>query len=320
VWRELGITGDGVTVAVLDVGVNYAHRDLRGNLWVNRKEIPANGVDDDRNGYVDDVYGYDFAQMRAEMRDTTPALQHGTITSGIVGGDGNGGIVTGVAPRVRLMPMIGFGVTAAALGYQYALENGADILSMSFSIANLGNVRGLWRMMSDHAVAAGLVLVGGAGNFRTTSPLPVQHQSPKDVPSVISVAGVDSLLQLVPFSSGGPAEWASVALYGDYPMPKGLVKPDVVAFPGAGYPILAAADSGYIDPNARVRGNSFSGPQGAGVAALIMSAAPTMPAWRVKEVMEQTARDLGPAGKDNDFGAGLLDAFAAVTAARAWKP
>ena len=317
VWRELGITGDGVTVAVLDVGVNYTHADLRGNIWVNTREVPGNGVDDDRNGYVDDIYGYDFARMRAEVRDTNPTLQHGTMTSGITLGDGTGGIITGVAPRARLMPMIGSGPTAAALGYQYALENGADIVSMSFSIPNLGNVRGVWRMMSDHAVAAGLVLVGGAGNFRTNASLPYQHQSPKDVPSVISVAGVDSALQLVPFSSGGPAEWGTVALYGDYPMPKGLVKPDVVAFPGAGYPVLAAADSGYIDPNTRVRGNSFSGPHGAGVAALMLSAAPTLPAWRVKEILERTARDLGPPGKDNDFGAGLIDAYAAVRAARA---
>jgi serine protease AprX len=316
VWRELGITGEGVTVAVLDVGVNYVHRDLRGNIWVNGDEIPGNGVDDDRNGYVDDVYGYDFARMRAEVRDTSPNLQHGTMTSGIVGGDGSGGIVTGVAPGVRLMPMLGSGVSSAALAYQYALENGADIVSMSFSIPNLGNARGLWRMMSDHAVAAGLVLVGGAGNFRMTAAIPVQHQSPKDVPSVIAVAGVDSAMQLVPFSSGGPAEWASVALYGDYPMPRGLVKPDMVAFPGPGYPVLAAADSGYIDPNTRVRGNSFSGPHGAGVAALVLSAAPGIPAWTVKEILEQTARDLGSAGKDNDFGAGLIDAFAAVKAAQ----
>jgi serine protease AprX len=317
VWRELGITGQGVTVAVLDGGVNYEHTDLRNNIWVNRKEIPGNGVDDDKNGYVDDVYGYNFAQMRAEIRDTSSTLQHGTMTSGIIGGDGSGGIVTGVAPRVRLMPMIGSGVTAAALAYQYALENGADIISMSFSIPNLGNVRGVWRMMSDHAVAAGAVLVGGAGNFRTTAQIPVQHQSPKDVPSVISVAGVDSMMQLVPFSSGGPAEWGTVALYGDYPMPKGLVKPDVVAFPGPFYPMLAPADSGYIDPNDRVRGNSFSGPHGAGVAALMLSAAPKLPAWRVKEILEQTAKELGPPGKDNDFGAGLIDAFAAVSAAKA---
>ena len=316
VWRELGITGEGVTVAILDGGVNYDQLDLRNNIWVNHQEIPGNGVDDDKNGYIDDVYGYNFAAMRAEVRDTSSTLQHGTMTSGIVGGDGSGGIVTGVAPRVRLMPMIGSGITAAALAYQYALENGADIISMSFSIPNLGNVRGLWRMISDHAVAAGAVLVGGAGNFRMNAQIPVQHQSPKDVPSVISVAGVDSMMQLVPFSSGGPAEWGSVALYGDYPMPKGLVKPDVVAFPGPFYPLLGARDSGYVDPNNSVRGNSFSGPHGAGVAALMLSANPKLPAWRVKEILEQTAKELGPPGKDNDFGAGLIDAFAAVSAAK----
>jgi subtilisin family serine protease len=70
----------------------------------------------------------------------------------------------------------------------------------------------------------------------------------------------------------------------------------------------------------RMISDSFSGPQGAGVAALILSAAPTLPAWRVKEILEQTARDLGPPGKDNDYGAGLIDAFAAVTTARARQP
>ncbi|MGH7461929.1 MAG: S8 family serine peptidase, partial [Longimicrobiales bacterium] len=113
----------------------------------------------------------------------------------------------------------------------------------------------------------------------------------------------------------GPAEWGTVALYGDYPMPGGLIKPDLVAFPGAGYPLLNG-DSGYVDPNPNIRGNSFSGPQGAGVAALMLSAAPQMPAWRVKEIMETTAHDLGEPGKDNRFGAGLLDAFAAVQAVK----
>jgi subtilisin len=299
---------------VLDNGANYEHPDLRGNMWVNTREIAANGIDDDRNGYVDDVYGYDFAQMRAEVRDTSSQRQHGTMTSGIIAGDGSGGILTGVAPRAKIMLMRGSGPTAASLAYQYALENGADVLSMSFSIPNLGNVRGVWRMISDHAVAAGLVLAGGAGNFRTTAQIPVQHQSPKDVPSVISVAGVDSALQIVPFSSGGPAEWGSVALYGDYPMPKGIVKPDLVAFPGAGYPVLSP--TAYVDPNDAIRGNSFAGPQAAGVAALMLSTAPHLPAWRVKEILERTARDLGPPGKDNDFGAGLIDAYAAVVEAR----
>lgn len=326
-WTELGSLGQGAVVAVLDNGANYVHTDLRANLWRNAGEIPNNGVDDDHNGWVDDLYGYDFGSMIPNVRDTTRRRQHGTMTSGMVVGDGSGGTLTGVAPRARLMllKITGGNVDAAgnrpigaAIAYQYAIEEGADILSMSFSLPGLGNLRGFWRMMSDHAVAAGLFLVGGAGNFRTTQPIPVQHQSPKDVPSVVSVGGIDTLGVLRPFSSMGPAEWSTVALYGDYPLPGGIIKPDVVAFPGEGFPVLGIEDRGYIDTDTlRIRGNSFSGPQVAGIAALILGEHPGMSVWRVREIIERTAHDLGEPGKDNMFGYGLVDAYAAVLAARA---
>ena len=317
-WSGSSATGEGVLVASLDNGINYEHPDLTSNVWVNPREIAENGRDDDANGYIDDIYGFDFNAMSAEVGafETGGPQQHGTVTSGIVVGDGTMGIVTGVAPRARLMALRGNSPITAPLAFQYAIEQNADVMNMSFSIPNLGNSRGLWRMISDHAVAAGLVLAGGAGNFRMNQPIPVQHQSPKDVPSVISVGGVDSTMQLAPFSSLGPAEWGSVALYGDYPMPNGLGKPDVVAFPGAGYPILAFP-SGYVDPNNTTRGNSLSGPHGSGVAALMLSVAPNLPAWRVLSILRATARDLGPAGFDNEFGAGLIDAAAAVRAALA---
>ncbi len=326
VWTDLGNAGEGAVIAVLDNGANYAHTDLRANLWRNEKEVPNDGVDDDGNGWIDDVYGYNFGAMSPDVRDTGGPRQHGTMTSGIALGDGTGGIVTGVAPRAQLMLLkltggnvdgAGNRPIAAALAYQYAIEHGADILSMSFSLPGLGNLRGFWRMMSDHAVAAGLVLVGGAGNFRTTQPIPVQHQSPKDVPSVISVGGIDTLNVLVPFSSMGPAEWSTVALYGDYPMPDGIMKPDLAAFPGAGFPVLGLEDTGYIDTDeVRIRGNSFSGPQVAGIAALILSEHRSMSVWRLREIIESTAHDLGPPGKDNMFGYGLADAYAAVLMAR----
>jgi subtilisin family serine protease len=326
-WRELGTLGRGAVIAVLDNGANYAHTDLRHNLWRNRGEIANNGRDDDGNGWVDDVYGYDFGSMRANVRNIGAPRQHGTMTSGIALGDGSGGTITGVAPRAQLMLLqitggnvdeSGSRPIAAALAYEYALEQGADVLSMSFSLPGLGNLRGFWRMMSDHAVAGGLLLVGGAGNFRTTQPLPVQHQSPKDVPSVISVGGIDTLNVLRPFSSMGPAEWSTVALYGDYPLPEGLIKPDLVAYPGEGFPVLGLRDQGYIDTDTvRIRGNSFAGPQVAGVAALIMAEFPSLSVWRVRDLIESTAHDLGAPGKDNQFGHGRVDAFAAVQRARA---
>jgi subtilisin family serine protease len=191
--------------------------------------------------------------------------------------------------------------------------HGTDVSTMSFSLPDLENIRGLWRLMADHSVAAGLVMVSGAGNFQQSAPMGMQQRIPEGIPSVISVGGVDQALQLVPFSSLGPVSWTSVAFYGDHAT---LTKPDVAAFPGPEYPLITAEGSGYLDPNTR-RGNSFSGPHATGVAALILSANPELPAWQVKEIMEQTARDLSPDGKDDRTGAGLIDAVAAVREALA---
>ena len=313
VWQEAGVHGEGIVVAMLDTGMDYTHPDLRRRVWINSREVADNGEDDDGNGYIDDYYGYDFGQMQPEVQNN--GQPHGTFTAGIVAGDGSGGMQTGIAPRSRLMVLRSAAApVASALAYEYALAEGADIMNMSFSIPGLGNVRGLWRMMSEHAIAAGMVLVGGAGNFQQNQPIPVQHQTPKDVPAVISVGGVDSGLTLVPFSSMGPAEWGSVALYGDFAMPAGLIKPDVVAFPGPGYPLLNPGTPTYLHPNSTIRGNSFSGPQGAGIAALMLSARPSLPAWRVKQIMEMTAIDLDTPGKDNATGSGLLNAWEAVRA------
>ena len=310
-WAR-GVTGEGAVVALIDAAVALTHRDLANNVWVNEDDVPNNGQDDDRNGYVDDRHGYDFSTNSPNVGRVTAT--HGTFVAGILAGDGSGGTITGVAPRARIMPLVGNGFLEVALAYQYALENGADVVNMSFSTPNQGNLRGAWRMASDHATAAGLVLVSGAGNFQQTERIPVQLRIPEDIPSVIAAGGVDQSLRVTPFSSLGPVEWGSVRFYGDHALPNGLTKPDVVGFPGAGYPILNPA-GGYIDPNNTVLGNSFSSPHVGGAAALLLSANPRLTAWRVKEILEQTARDLGTPGKDNQTGFGLIDLSAALNRA-----
>ena len=317
VWRELGVVGEGVVMASIDDGVNYAHADVRSHIWSNTREVANNGRDDDGNGYADDVHGFDFGLMTPEVRSTSTTAQHGTWTAGLMVADGASGVASGVAPRARLMVLRASGHVAIAEAIQYAVAMGADVVNMSFTYRGEGARRALWRMMSDHAVAAGVVLAGGAGNFQEYATVPNQIGSPKDVPSVLVAGGVDSTLQLRPFSSMGPVEWASEPLYGDYPLPTGLVKPDVVAFPGPGLTLLSLTDAGYLPPTAVVQGNSFSGPQAAGIAALVLSAAPTMPGWKAREIIEATARDIPPAGKDPRTGRGLVDALAAVRAARA---
>ena len=319
VWSKLKVTGEGAVVAMFDIGVRYTHQDLRNNIWMNEGEIPNNGKDDDENGFVDDLYGFDFVNMRAEVspgQGRRPGVEHGTVTGGIVAGDGTGGTVTGVAPRARLMILKGSGTLAAARIFQYALENGADVINMSFSMQNLGNLRGFWRLMSDQATCAGLVLVSGAGNFQRSQKIPVQMRIPEGIPSVICAGGVNEKLQVPSFCSLGPVEWSKVKFYEDYPMPKGLIKPDVCGFPGPRYPVLAGKDEGYVDPNNNIQGNSLSSPHVAGTVALMFSANPDLPAWRVKEILEATARDIGEKGKDTRTGAGLLNAYQAVKSAR----
>jgi len=316
-WTKLKATGEGAVVAMFDAGVNYLHEDLKNNIWINTKEVPNNGKDDDENGYVDDYYGFDFGAMSVNVRPVPgQRMEHGTLTSGIVAGDGTGGMITGVAPRARLMLLKGMGGTySAALAFQYAIENGADVINMSFSVPNLGNLRGFWRMMSRHAVCAGLVPVSGAGNFQQSQKTPVQIRIPEGIPCVVCAGGVNENMAVPRFCSLGPVEWGSVKFFEDYPMPGGLVKPDVCGFPGPRYPVLDQSGKGYVDPNNKIQGNSFSSPHVSGIIALVFSAAPDVPAWRVKEILEKTATDIGKKGKDNNTGTGLANAYLAVKVA-----
>ncbi|MHC4938417.1 MAG: S8 family serine peptidase [Planctomycetota bacterium] len=309
-WNA-GAFGQGVVVAMFDAGVDYTHQDLCKNLWVNTFEVANNGEDDDRNGLVDDYYGWDFLRMRAEVKPS--GIHHGTWTSSVVAGDGSGGKITGVAPRARIMPLIASGGPYnAARAFQYALEKGADVVNMSFSIPDLGDTRGLWRMMAEHATCAGLVLISGAGNF-PNEPLPKQIRIPEGIPCVICVGGVTREKQFARFTSRGPVEWKSVRFFEDHPE---LIKPDVAAFPGPGIALVHPRGEGYLPENNRRRGNSLSAPHVAGVCALMLGANPELTPWKVKQLLEKTARDLSPKGKDPLTGAGLVDAAAAVEAAR----
>jgi subtilisin family serine protease len=134
-WRQT--TGADVTVAIIDSGVDLGHPDLAPNLWTNPGEITANGVDDDGNGYVDDVHGYDFVDNDGTPQD---ANGHGTHVAGILGARGDNGIGgAGVAWQAGLMAIRVLdgqarGTTAAvASGIRYAVDNGARIVNLSLA-------------------------------------------------------------------------------------------------------------------------------------------------------------------------------------------
>ena len=129
-----GYDGSGVIVAVLDSGVDYEHPDLAPRIFSNSAEIPGNAIDDDENGFVDDVRGWDFVDG-----DNDPmgfgVSDHGTLVAGIVAGDGTSGIRTGVAPGATILPIRVVGASWSAIfeGIDYAILMGADIIQMSVS-------------------------------------------------------------------------------------------------------------------------------------------------------------------------------------------
>lgn len=129
--------GKGTVVAVIDTGVDYTHKDLADNIWVNEGEIPGNGIDDDGNGYVDDVYGVDFVDGDSDPMDEHG---HGTHVAGIIAmTPGNGGGV-GVAYGAKIMCVRAgqangsFASSDIAKAIKYAADNGADVINMSFGV------------------------------------------------------------------------------------------------------------------------------------------------------------------------------------------
>ena len=186
-WRTS--VGGQVTVAVLDTGMDMTHRDLAGNLWTNRNEVPGNGVDDDSNGFVDDVHGADVVNGDG---DPTDGHGHGTAMAGVIGGRGNnGGGISGVAWRVRLMPVKvlpdeGFGTTASLVaGLRYALANGARVVNMSLNGADRS-------LALEEAIAAaeaqGVLVVTSAGNDGADRDSVPSYPASIASPAILSVA------------------------------------------------------------------------------------------------------------------------------------
>jgi len=328
VWKQEKVTGKGITIALLDTGIHITP-SLISALWRNPKE-KLNGKDDDNNGYVDDIFGWDFGQQSNFV--VGDGRGHGSMCGGIMAGrpvdTGKKKIVTGIAPEARLMMLRGMGYIEA---YEYALANGASVISMSYMWVNvpLGNWRGLYRLAHEHMTAAGIVSVGGAGNFANRARRGHQIALPKDIPCVVAAAGLNKKMEKARASSEGPCYWSDVVFYKDYSKDDPLQKPDVTGF-FTDYPVWInfrgrfgrfarnvtfEGDDGYgliVGPG----GNSFSGPHAGGVAALMLSANMDTPAWRVIEVMKKTCKDMGKKGHDTVYGAGLLQALKAVRAVK----
>ena len=323
VW-ELGYTGEGVLIAIIDTGVSLTHADLQGRFWEGGAEYPH--------------HGYDFS---APDNDPSDEDGHGTHVAGTLCGTGVSGTQTGVAPNAKIMVLKVFGTnqqtneSLVTEAMQFAVEHGADLLNMSLGWPDpSASVKLVLRQACDNTLAAGIVAAACAGNVRLLQsliPIPRNIYSPGDCPPpylhedqmvnaggtscVISVGAVDFNDQLTSFSSAGPSTWTDVPQYNDYPYNPdnpteiGLIRPDVCA-PGLNIKSLDYNnDNGYCYKD----GTSMATPCVAGTIALMLSKNHELTPAQIDEILERTAVPLSE-HKSNDFGAGRIDALAAIHA------
>jgi subtilisin family serine protease len=303
---------------VHDFGWTFGPAPIRATLWCNPGETAGNGVDDDRNGYVDDVHGFDFDRGDAVLIGNVSLLPggvtHGDLTAAVLAGREivDTAVVVGIAPGSRWAAVVSS--LSIEPGVEWALEQGADTYSMSFSLAGLGELRSHWRRVLEHGALAGLFFVSGAGNFANPSapnyvPVPEQMRIPEDIPfAVLGVSGVGRNAQRPIFSSQGPVLWRTVE-YDEGEVPK----PDIATVNTNILAVDSAGRASDLPPNGW-SGNSFAGPHIAGVIALMLEANADLTPWQARAILVATARDVGTPGPDMQTGAGVVDAYRAVTA------
>ena len=198
-------TASGITVAIIDTGIDIAHEDLAENIWVNAGEIPGNGVDDDGNGCIDDVNGWNFSENSNEVYDyLTPADEsHGTQIAGIISAAKDNGIgIAGVAPFVKVLPLKAFkdgkAYTSDIIGaIKYAESMGVKIVNCSWESASDNPA------MKEVIQESDMLFVTAAGNSGADIDANPVYPASFDCPNIITVASVNRYGRLSDFSNFG---------------------------------------------------------------------------------------------------------------------
>ena len=318
VWdRE---TGDSsVVVAIIDSGVDTTHPDLRNNIWVNQGEIGGDGIDNDGNGYIDDIKGWDFVTNDADPSpDYSSAclnggsciaegVHHGTIVAGVLAAQGNNGIgLTGVTWDAKIMSLraldsSGIGDTiGVAEAVRYAIDNGADIINLSF--VGPANDNRLHEAITD-AYNAGLIVVTAVGNgdgsgnpvnLDVAPMYPVCYKNSVGDHLVVGVGSVDEFNRLSNFSNYGSKCLDLVAPGEDY---IGTVVFD---------PAIESFNTYY---DGLWNGTSLSAPIVSGVVALLKSKFPTLTNHQIIQLLYDSATDISHINPERatDLGYGLIN-------------
>ncbi len=280
---------DKTVVAIIDTGIDFTHPDLVDNLWTNQAEANGvAGVDDDNNGVIDDIHGYNAITGTGNANDDQG---HGSHCAGTIGARGDNGIgVVGVNWNVKFMAVKflsasgGGSLEDAVKAIDYATKMGAKIMSNSwggggFSQALLDVIK----KTND----AGAVFIAAAGNDNNNNDTRPSYPATYNVPNMISVAAIDNKGNRASFSS-----------YGKKTVHVGAPGVNIMSSTGGKYESFS--------------GTSMATPHVAGIAALVLSHEPTLTNLELKNRILQTARPIAGL-KGKTVTGGLVNAFNALT-------
>lgn len=265
VWQQ-DYTGQGVVVAVIDTGVDYTHADLDDNIWVNANEVANDGVDNDGNGYIDDVLGWNFVEDNNNPMDTDES-GHGTHVAGTIAAENNDFGVTGVAYNANIMSLRVLGDEGGtnadiAEAIYYAVDNGAQVINLSLGGPTIAPEI---EAALAYAASNNVLTVSASGN--ESSPVP-GYPAAYATEYGLAVGAVDSNGNVADFSNGAGTD-------SDMQF---VVAPGVEI-----YSTLPGNTYGALD------GTSMASPHVAGVAALMLSANPDLTAEEIQTIITQTA-------------------------------
>lgn len=284
-----------IVIAIVDTGVDWMHEDLSANIWKNPREIPGNNVDDDSNGYIDDVHGWDFGGLDGtadnDPREDQP--DHGTHVAGIAAAvtDNNTG-VAGVAFRARIMPVKASrhdirlnGRAAITYGYRgivYAADNGATIINCSWGGSGYSRFE---QEVTNYATSRGALVVAAAGNGGSS-----EKFYPAAYGNVLAVAATDNNDIHASFSNFG--HWVGISAPG-----------------------LAIYNVWQTNSYAYLSGTSMSAPMAAGVCALVKAANTAWSPLQIAQQVRVSAQNIDAANPAfaKKLGFGRLDALRALT-------
>jgi len=298
-WDVIKSEANRPLVAIVDGGTMWTHQDLQANVWTNPGEIAGNGIDDDGNGYVDDVHGWDFLANDPDPRgsSTTPNnADHGTHTAGLAAAVTNNALGVASAswnPRFMAVNASASSDNFIAYGYEgilYAVDNGASIINLSWGGPD-------WSQMGkdviDYAVSQGALIFAAAGNEGTQVP-----QYPGAFPGVYAVVNLN-------YIAPGTDTRRFSSSYGPW-----------VDLAAPGSDVLSTVDANPGNSYATMTGTSMASPVAAGVAALIKAQHPSWTGLKVGEQLRATCDNIDPLNPSTEWfrlGKGRVNAFRAVT-------